>query len=138
MLVYSYLYQLLIVAAFAVIIVRMIMKKKDKMKIFAACVLMVYTVEAVGIFFFPVFYDARIRKFSPPDINFIPFHSIAEYCQHFSADNAVKQIFGNVLAFFRLVCCFPSCSKSCVPGKTFCSVPSFFLSGLKPFSLQSL
>lgn len=102
MLVYSYLYQLLIVAVFAVIIVRMIIKKKDKMKIFAACVLMVYTVEAVGIFFFPVFYDAQIRKFSPPDINLIPFYSITEYCQRFSAGNAVKQILGNVLAFLPI------------------------------------
>lgn len=62
MLDYGYFYQLLLVAVFAVIIIKMITQKKDKMKIFAACVFMVYTVEAVGIFFFPVFYDARIKK----------------------------------------------------------------------------
>lgn len=102
MLTYSYLYQLLIVAIFAVIIVKMIMKKKDKMKIFAACILMVYTVEAVGIFFFPVFYDARIRKFGPPDINLIPLRSIIEYFQHFSTGTAVKEILGNVAAFLPI------------------------------------
>lgn len=102
MLTYGYFYQLLIVAVFAVIIIRMITLKKDKMKIFAACIFMVYVVEAVGIFYFPVFYDSRLRNFGSPDINLIPFHSIMECVQHCSAGTIVEEVLGNVAAFLPL------------------------------------
>ena len=102
MLTYGYFYQLVIVAIFAVIIIRMITLKKDKMKIFAACIFMVYTVEAVGIFIFPIYFDPRFKNYGPADINLIPFHSIMECVQHVSVGTAMTQILGNVAAFLPL------------------------------------
>lgn len=136
MITYGYFYQLLIVVAFAIVIIKMITKRKNKIKIFTACILMVYTVEAVGIFFFPIYYNQQFRKLSPPDINLIPLYSITQYSQHFSVGTAVREILGNVFIFIPVGLLLPMIFEKLRPIKNIL-ICSFLMSlGIETIQLM--
>lgn len=111
MITYGWFYRILIATIFLIFIVRMIRRKDGAAKIAAACLLMLYTIEAVGIFFFPIFYNAPICGNVTSNVNMIPFHSIAGYFQHSSAETAVKQILGNVAVFVPIGLLLPIMSE---------------------------
>lgn len=102
MLTYGYFYQMIVLLIFVAPILALFRHKADKLRITAAFLLAVYTVFAVGMFFFPILYDTSMFKAAAPSVNLIPLHSILEYFQHFSTETAVKQVVGNVMVFLPI------------------------------------
>lgn len=117
MITYEWLYKILIAidfliaAAFVIFTIRMIRRKAEVAKIVASCLLMLYTIEAFGIFFFPIFYNIPICGNATLNVNLIPFHSIISYFQNSSAGTAVKQILGSVVIFVPIGLLLPIMSE---------------------------
>ena len=111
MITYGWFYRILIAVIFLIFIVRMIRRKDGVAKVAAACLLMLYTIEAVGVFFFPIYYNAPICGNFTSNVNLIPFHSIISYFQHSSAETAVKQILGNIVIFVPIGLLLPILSE---------------------------
>ena len=101
----------LIAAVFVVFTIRMIRRKAEVAKIVAACLLMLYTIEAFGIFFFPFFYNIPIGSTVTSNVNLVPFHSMINCFQNSSAGTAVKQILGSVVIFIPIGLLVPIVSE---------------------------
>lgn len=92
-----FLFFLIIAAVLLVVIIGMTVQNKKVLKVIAAVMLTIYTLEAVDVFLLP-----KIGISNSPCINLIPLHSIMEYFQHFSLETAMTEILGNVAAFLPI------------------------------------
>lgn len=111
MITYGYLEQIAVALLCLPFFIRVIRRKAGAVKIAAACVLWVYAVAAVGVFFFPIAYSLSRYNNMILNLNLIPFHSIIEYCRHLSIGTAALQILGNIAAFLPIGFLVPILSK---------------------------
>ena len=101
----------LIAVIFVIFTIRMIRRKAEAARVVAACLLMLYTIEAFGICFFPFFYNIPICGSVTSHGNLIPFHSIIGCFQNSSAETAVRQILGSVVIFLPIGLLVPIVSE---------------------------
>lgn len=105
MIAYGYLEQMVVALLCLPFLIKTIRRKAGAVKIAAACVFWVYVVAAVGIFFFPIYYDPRIlpyAQYGTVDYNIIPINTITQYFRHSSVETAARQILGNIAVFLPI------------------------------------
>lgn len=103
MLPYNCFKQIVVALVCLYFVILLIRRRPGMVRNAAGSALAIYIIAAVRLFLLPDRYGPPLQGSMPSvDLNLIPFHSITDYIQHFSAGTALEEILGNVVAFIPI------------------------------------